>query len=153
MGIEALLEKLDKVTGRDGTWTARCPAHDDTMPSLSIAETADKRILIHCHAGCDPAAVLEAVGMRLSDLFPDPLYHRGGPLRTPSRPRTLTQFQADAQRLRVAWETFRADGRVLDGRVPDLAQTFVELCLSDRARGKDISQDIDTLRRCRDLLR
>jgi hypothetical protein len=34
-------------------WMARCPAHDDYDPSLSLADTADGKVLLHCHAGCD----------------------------------------------------------------------------------------------------
>ncbi|TFH47119.1 MAG: hypothetical protein E4H01_08830, partial [Lysobacterales bacterium] len=34
-------------------WIARCPAHDDIKPSLSIRETEDGKILVYCHAGCD----------------------------------------------------------------------------------------------------
>jgi hypothetical protein len=36
--------------------------------------------LIHCFAGCEPAAVLAAVGMTMADLFPD-----GGQSHSPSR--------------------------------------------------------------------
>ncbi len=41
--------------------TARCPAHDDKNPSLSITERADGRLLTHCHANCEPAAVWDAL--------------------------------------------------------------------------------------------
>ena len=39
----------------------RCPAHEDRSPSLSWRLTADGRALLHCHAGCTFAAILEAV--------------------------------------------------------------------------------------------
>ena len=35
---------------------ARCPAHDDRTPSLSISD-GNNQLLTHCHAGCDPGAV------------------------------------------------------------------------------------------------
>lgn len=38
-------------------WTARCPAHDDREPSLSIRE-ADGKVLVRCHAGCDQHDVI-----------------------------------------------------------------------------------------------
>jgi hypothetical protein len=56
-------------TGR-GKYVSPCSAHEDRLPSLSIGFAPDGRILIHCHAGCSPLAVLEAVGLALSDLFP-----------------------------------------------------------------------------------
>ena len=39
----------------------RCPAHDDRRPSLSWRLADDGRALIHCHAGCTFAEILEAV--------------------------------------------------------------------------------------------
>jgi hypothetical protein len=74
MSVETLLSRLDKVrrTGA-GRWVARCPAHDDRTPSLSIRELDDGRILLHCFAGCAAAEVLAAAGLELSDLFPEPI--------------------------------------------------------------------------------
>ena len=34
-------------------WKARCPFHTDSTASLSISEGAERRVLVHCHAGCD----------------------------------------------------------------------------------------------------
>ena len=42
-------------------WTARCPAHDDHHPSLSISEGADCAVLVKCHAGCSQDMVLDAL--------------------------------------------------------------------------------------------
>jgi hypothetical protein len=77
MRVEVLLSRLDKVrrTGA-GRWIARCPAHDDRTPSLSIRELDDGRVLLHCFAGCSAADVLSAVGLELSDLFPEPIGDR-----------------------------------------------------------------------------
>jgi hypothetical protein len=41
---------------RGGYGRARCPAHNDRNPSLSIREAADGKILIKCHAGCEQRA-------------------------------------------------------------------------------------------------
>ncbi|HIF50428.1 MAG TPA: DNA primase [Thiotrichaceae bacterium] len=54
----------------EGRWLACCPAHDDRSPSLSMREI-DDRLLIHCFAGCDVNEVVNAVGLELSDLFPE----------------------------------------------------------------------------------
>ena len=40
--------------------TARCPAHDDRHPSLSITER-DAKILVYCHSGCDQQVVWRAL--------------------------------------------------------------------------------------------
>ncbi len=66
-----LLSRLDRVRPAGaGRWTARCPAHDDRSPSLSIHDTGE-RALIHCFGGCDPTDILAAVGLQWSDLYPD----------------------------------------------------------------------------------
>ena len=44
-------------------WMARCPAHDDREPSLSIRE-ADGKVLVRCHAGCDQRDVIAALKKR-----------------------------------------------------------------------------------------
>jgi DNA primase len=41
-------------------WVAKCPAHDDSNPSLSIRD-AHGKVLIHCHAGCGQRDVIEAL--------------------------------------------------------------------------------------------
>jgi hypothetical protein len=62
-------------------YQARCPAHEDNNPSLSISSGRKNNILVHCHAGCSPTdivwlfapirgsfmrlSVLEAVGSSL----------------------------------------------------------------------------------------
>lgn len=71
MGADLLLSKLDGVkrTG-SGRWLAKCPAHSDRTASLSIRETDDARILVHCFAGCSVHEIVGAVGMEVTDLFP-----------------------------------------------------------------------------------
>lgn len=39
-------------------WSARCPAHDDSKPSLSLTDGDNGRVLIYCHAGCDQNTVI-----------------------------------------------------------------------------------------------
>ena len=73
MKAEKLLERLEMVrkTGT-GKWIARCPAHDDGTPSLSVTEIeGGNRLLIHCHGGCGALDVLESIGMDWSALYPD----------------------------------------------------------------------------------
>lgn len=71
MSAETLLSRLERVkrTGA-GRYQARCPAHDDRGPSLSVRELDDGRALVHCFAGCDVHSVLSALGLTFDDLFP-----------------------------------------------------------------------------------
>lgn len=67
---ENFIQRLAKVRGRNGSWTACCPAHNDKGPSLAVRELPDGRVLVHCFAGCETESVLGSVGMDMSDLFP-----------------------------------------------------------------------------------
>ncbi len=73
---ENLIQRLAKVRGRNGVWTACCPAHDDKGPSLAVRELPDGRVLVHCFAGCETESVLGALGMDMSDLFPPDVKRR-----------------------------------------------------------------------------
>lgn len=70
MTLPELLTLLPGHRGRNGQYTAHCPAHDDQDPSLSVSEGDDGRILINCHKGCSTENVLAALGLEMSDLFP-----------------------------------------------------------------------------------
>lgn len=68
--VDLILSKLFDAK-RNGTgWQARCPAHDDRRPSLSIAEGDGGRALVTCHAGCTPEEVAAAIGLKMADLMP-----------------------------------------------------------------------------------
>ena len=71
MSIDNLLAKLDKVrrTGPD-SWLARCPAHDDRGPSLSVRDAGEGKTLLHCFAQCSVDDVLFALDLSIDDLFP-----------------------------------------------------------------------------------
>ena len=45
-------------------WTARCPAHEDRMPSLSIRDSNDGKVLVRCHARCEQEQVIAALRSR-----------------------------------------------------------------------------------------
>ena len=71
MSVGTLLQRLTKVKGGRGHWTACCPAHEDRSPSLAITETDDGRILLKCFSGCSVQEIVGAIGMDMTDLFPD----------------------------------------------------------------------------------
>jgi putative DNA primase/helicase len=110
MKIDNLLSRLKGVkrNGNNG-WLALCPGHADTKPSLSIKE-ADGKILLHCHAGCQTEAIVERMGLTMSDLSTDghkpeqrqieAIYHYTGANGKPfevvrTRPKGFYQRQPD----------------------------------------------------------
>lgn len=44
-----------------GEGSAKCPAHEDRHPSLSVSDGRDGRLLAHCHKGCEFGAIREAL--------------------------------------------------------------------------------------------
>lgn len=83
---DRLLSRLEGVRSRGpGSWIARCPAHPDRSPSLSIRETSDGTVLLKCFSGCGAADIVAAVGLSLGDLFPPrPAFSHTG--QRPGRP-------------------------------------------------------------------
>jgi DNA primase len=59
--LDRILDALRAATGlvrqRGGQWQARCPAHEDREPSLSV-RPIEGSVLVHCHAGCEVVDVL-----------------------------------------------------------------------------------------------
>lgn len=51
---------LERVKRNGSGYVACCPAHDDREPSLSISD-GEKGVVVHCHAGCEQRAVLDAL--------------------------------------------------------------------------------------------
>lgn len=89
-----LLARVEQVRPRGpGQWSARCPAHKDGGPSLSIKETDGGLVLVHCFAGCSVEAVLAAAGLDLAVLFP-PKSADAGAGTSPRRRRLMTAGQA-----------------------------------------------------------
>jgi len=110
-------------TGHD--WMARCPAHDDREPSLSIRGANDGKVLVRCHAGCDQARVIEALRAR-GLWWNSELGRLAGPAR-----RTVAgdrKEHGDARRTKAALEIWRVS-RPAKG-------TPVEACL--RSRGLNL---------------
>jgi len=120
--IENLLNRLAKVKGRNGSWTACCPAHDDKGPSLAIRHVDDGRILLHCFAGCQVESVLAAVGMDFGDLFPPDEKRRNYP--TEGKPRVKPAFYASDLIRILAFEAL-----------------VVSICAHDTRKGKKLSDD------------
>jgi hypothetical protein len=90
--VEGILSRLQKVKGKNGSWTACCPAHNDKGPSLAIREADDGRVLLHCFAGCEVNSVVTALGMDMTDLFPPDNKRRDYPVE--GKPRLKPAFYA-----------------------------------------------------------
>lgn len=112
-----ILQRLEGVRKHgSGRYMAKCPAHQDRSPSLSMYFHHDGRILLHCFAGCETSDVLAAIGLSMTDLFPEPLSHYlpGGDKRA---------------------KEISAEKKTYKDRV------VLELCESKRRRGERLTQE------------
>jgi hypothetical protein len=81
MRFDEILARFPDAKASGNGWTAKCPAHLDGEPSLSISEGHDGRTLLHCHAGCTPQAICTARGLTLADLYPPRITNTAPPAK------------------------------------------------------------------------
>jgi putative DNA primase/helicase len=67
--VARVLSLLENIVENSSGWTALCPAHGDTVNSLSISEGEDGRVLLFCHAGCSFDELIAALGISTRSLF------------------------------------------------------------------------------------
>lgn len=145
MRMENLLCHLEGVRESGRGWTARCPAHQDRSPSLSVAQGDDGRILLHCFAGCQVEAITAAIGLTVHDLFAE------GPA-----PTTIRREQESAETPAAVWATVRQENRrerrqLLDlegeiaGGIFDLYQRAHGIRTTITALGQDDERAFDLL--------
>ena len=107
-------------------WVCKCPAHDDHHPSLSVAETRDRKTLVKCWSGCRQDDVIDALRRRgLWD----------GKARETSqagKPRALVAERETTLKPRDPMKTWRNAGPWVRGSAAD---TYLE------TRGIELSED------------
>lgn len=106
--LERLLSGLQKVErlspgNHQARYRACCPAHDDKNPSLSITLANSDAILIKCWSGCSTEEVVGALGMEMTDLFPDTNKYHASPVKRPfSADQAAKVIASDAMTVAVA---------------------------------------------------
>lgn len=103
-------------------WESLCPAHEDRRPSLTIGVGATGQVLLRCHRepSCSVRAIVESVGLSMSDLFPGP-----GPGRRrehvsrSTRPTQTTTHPARPTRTHQTPQGAIADWSRIQGKQPD----------------------------------
>jgi hypothetical protein len=109
--LEGVLAVLPTARRNGGGWSARCPAHDDRVASLSVSEGDDGRALLHCHAGCDTSVVLEALNLDAAALFP--------PKATSNGSHVVATYRYTDERGTVLFEKVRFSPKRFVQRRPD----------------------------------
>jgi putative DNA primase/helicase len=79
--IDLVIEALERLSQDpksygSGNWRSKCPVHNGSSHNLSITETPDGAVLLHCHHAengsetCSPPAIASRLGLTMKDLFP-----------------------------------------------------------------------------------
>jgi len=83
---------------RGGRGEARCPAHDDKNPSLTVSPGRSVPVVVRCHAGCTQSEVIAALTDR-------GLWSQGGGHRPPTKVRRYSPRHHDHTKLaRKIWK-------------------------------------------------
>jgi DNA-binding CsgD family transcriptional regulator len=103
--LEQVLSQLKEVRTSLRGWKACCPAHADRTPSLSIGLGEHGQVLLKCFAGCSLERIVEAMGLTMTDLFPDTPSGPGGQATTSGNTHHLTLTLVDlAMEKQLPWQ-------------------------------------------------
>jgi hypothetical protein len=116
MTREDFLSLLHGVKRSGDHATAKCPAHDDKTPSLSVDEGTDGRVLLKCHAGCEAEAIVSAVGKTMADLMPE---------KNRTRPEEIGWYDYRGENGKVRFQVVRYDPKDFRQRRPDSAGGWI----------------------------
>lgn len=72
MNIDEFAAEFASARPQGGGYRVRCPAHDDRQASLMIHTGRTGNLVLKCHAGCETAEVLAALGKSFADLRGEP---------------------------------------------------------------------------------
>ncbi|MDT8342153.1 MAG: AAA family ATPase [Longimicrobiales bacterium] len=112
MTAEELAHRL-KARRSGKEWQAKCPAHEDRKPSLSIGAGRDGRVLLKCHAGCETDAILDALGLEPADLFQD------APSANGSGPHVAAEYDYRDEDGNLLYQVVRLEPKGFRQRRPD----------------------------------
>ena len=109
--IERVLSKLEGVVKTATGYKARCPAHDDKIPSLSVRVTDSGKVLAYCHAGCSQSAVMNSLGINLDHS------------RRELRPRIVATYNYRDEQGELLFQSVRFEPKGFRQRVLDTSGT------------------------------
>ncbi|NQW09429.1 MAG: toprim domain-containing protein [Alphaproteobacteria bacterium] len=112
-----------------GGWIARCPAHEDRTPSLSIRESDDGTLLVHCHAGCDQVRVIATLRSRgLWSGAGERLVSHSTTAPAPSRERDLSDASRTTAALSIWQSSMPAEGSLVGAYLATRGLSMSPIC-------------------------
>jgi len=134
-----VLDRLDKLR-QLGTnkWTACCPVHDDTNPSMSVTlvDTPEgQKLLFYCFScGAKGDSVVESIGLKVRDLFEQSKDF------TPDRNYLLTKSVEDDDLYILIYDTDKSKGKKI--RYKDHKEYVAAMARRELRTALDIPQTI-----------
>jgi putative DNA primase/helicase len=92
------------------SWVACCPAHEDRTPSLSLRDSTNGRVLVHCHAGYAQTAVIGE--LKNLGLWPESE-------KRAERRRIIAEYNYTDEHGEVLYQVVRTDPKGFFQRYPD----------------------------------
>jgi hypothetical protein len=131
--LAELLSNLDRVTESGEGWSACCPAHPDSKPSLSVYAKSDGRFLIKCHRDCKFEDIVYAAGMTLTEMFDTALSTRTAIQPPRKRADSISRCTNNVPEFEERQRIYVASAN--DDRVKELAEHLKVSSASLRALG------------------
>lgn len=104
--LKNILSQLRNVKKSGSGWTAQCPAHDDKRNSLSINESIDDKLLLHCHAGCTFESIIARVELNPKEF-------------SSNKPRIVATYDYRDENGALLYQSVRFDPKDFRQRKPD----------------------------------
>ncbi len=99
----------------NGSYIAKCPAHNDSTPSLSISQGNNGNVVIHCHAGCPAHLVLAQKGLTMASLW-----------NTQQQTQTSIVSKPDSKKLIATYDYVDSEGKLLFQKLRYEPKTFMQ---------------------------
>lgn len=106
-----------KQTGTN-QYIAHCPTREDKNPSLSISVSDDGRILMHDHGGASNEEILNKVGLKMRDLYPENMQRPAGSTQQGAKRKAVAIYQYLDKDGTVVAEKIRYEPKSFGWRVP-----------------------------------
>lgn len=101
---------------RGEEWDGKCPAHEDNKSSLGIKVADGGVMLVKCLASCATVDVLEAVGLKMRDLWP-PTERMNTPRQPPAQ--VVARYDYRDESGTLLYQVERTDPKGFRQRKPD----------------------------------
>lgn len=109
-----IFDRLERLSWHDngGYFKARCPAHDDRVPSLALRLCQTGKLIVKCHTGCSFEKIVAALSLEARDFFPPQLEVQGKKMKI------VKEYDYRHENGNLAYQTVRFDPKDFRQRQP-----------------------------------